>query len=317
MAVSKDAAAEAGETPRVEESDKETEDPEELSDDEVVLNIKFGAKDHERNERLPAEDEYEQSQNLTLAHALRLRADGVEKVLIAMLDQPPEVQPPYADEDAPRTPPAIHGEGEHHFPNGVRLRLALSTLVNDLFSRDIPTPLSPRPSNTPTYQARNAQTPTGTPNMGPLTGAIKSSPSNLVLPPSAVGNKHLRAADEFLDNGLPIALVQLASIASFSLHQDRSTDQPTGGATSLPSISSFTNVDADPTTDTLPPILNAVSSSQVRNLPSLLHPIVQHLQFRYGRNICASSTCDFARLSIEALPLGLLLHRGFTSAIRD
>lgn len=286
MAVSKDAAAEAGESPKTDEMEKEPEDAEEISDGEEILSIKFGAKDHERNERSQAEDEFEQMQNLPLAHALRLRADGVEKVLIAMLDQPPEVQPPYSDEDAPRTPPAIHGEGEHHFPNGVRLRLALSTLVNDLFARDTPTPLSPRTSNTPAFQARNAQTtPSGTPRITPLANAPKSSPSTLALPPSSLGGKHSRPDDELLENGLPACVAPLASIASFSLHQDRSTDQSVGGTTSLPSISTFTTATTSLTTDTLPPILNAVSSSQVSSL------VLSFLLNDHGKNNCTSYIC--------------------------
>ncbi len=88
---------------------------------------------------------------------LRLHADGFEKVLIAMLDRPPEVQALYSDDDAPRTSPAIHSIGEHHFPNGVRLRLALSTLVNDLFARDTLMPLSPQSSNSPAFQTHLAQ----------------------------------------------------------------------------------------------------------------------------------------------------------------
>ncbi|KAI5120116.1 hypothetical protein M0805_002200 [Coniferiporia weirii] len=232
-------------------------DQDAMSDGEDVLNIKFGAKDHERNERSPAEDEHEAMQKLPLAHALRLRADGVEKVLIAMLDQPPEVQPPYSDEDGPRTPPAIHGVGEHFFPNGVRLRLFLSTLVNDLFARDIPTPLSPRSSNTPAYQARNAQTPSSTPQVAPVSNANRSTPTSISLPPPNPASRGYRRDDDSLENGLPSCLLPLAAIASFTLDSERHVVS----GTSLPSFSSFTRSNANPTTDILPPIISPGTSA--------------------------------------------------------
>ncbi|EJD07011.1 uncharacterized protein FOMMEDRAFT_165647 [Fomitiporia mediterranea MF3/22] len=266
MTINGDALSDIGESPRSVTTgmdvDRESTnavpfDQEVMSDGEDVLNIKFGAKNQERNERSPAEDEHEAQQNLQLAHALRLRADGVEKVLIAMLDQPPEVQPPYADEDAPRTPPAIHGVGEHFFPNGVRFRLTLSTLVNDLFARDIPTPLSPRTSNTPAYQARNAQTPSSTPHVTPVSNANRPAPTSMTLPSPALSNKSYRRDDDFLDNSLPSCLLQLASISSFSID----TDRQVAGVTSLPSFSSFTRSNTSPTSDRLPPILSPDGSS--------------------------------------------------------
>lgn len=270
MTVNGDVLSEIGESPRSvgtemdvdrESNNPASLDPEALSDGEDVLNIKFGAKNQERNERSPAEDEHEAAQNLQLAHALRLRADGVEKVLIAMLDQPPEVQPPYSDEDAPRTPPAIHGVGEHFFPNGVRFRLSLSTLVNDLFARDTPTPLSPRTSNTPAFQARNTQTPLSTPHVAPVSNSSRGTPTAMALPSPALGNKAYRRDDDYLDNGLPSCLLPLASISSFSINADR----PVPGVTSLPSFSSFTRSNASPTSDRLPPIIapEASSGSQV------------------------------------------------------
>ncbi|KAH8118249.1 hypothetical protein DFH11DRAFT_1503779 [Phellopilus nigrolimitatus] len=264
MAVSGDAVLGTGESPRSAvvgmDIDKEplaaAEDQDALSDGEDVLKIKFGAKDYERNERSPAEDQHEATQNLSLAHTLRLRADGVEKVLIAMLDQPPEVQPPYSDDDAPRTPPAIHGAGEHFFPNGVRLRLALSTLVNDLFARDTPTPLSPRSSNTPAFQARNAQTPSSTPQIAPVSNASRSTPTFISLPlPSSLASKGYRRDDDLVENSLPTCLLPLSSISSFSFDTDRNVGGP-----SLPSFSSFTRSNANPTTVTLPPIKSASSS---------------------------------------------------------
>ncbi|KAH7102813.1 hypothetical protein BKA62DRAFT_769355 [Auriculariales sp. MPI-PUGE-AT-0066] len=58
------------------------------------------------------------------------RADGLEKVLCAMLQQSPEC--------------AGHGQNGHSngmLPNGVRLRLALGTLINEFFA-DLPPPVA-------------------------------------------------------------------------------------------------------------------------------------------------------------------------------
>ena len=57
-------------------------------DAEGLLAVKFGAKDRERDMRSHIEDEHQVAQDLTMAHSLRLHADGLEKVLTAMLDQP-------------------------------------------------------------------------------------------------------------------------------------------------------------------------------------------------------------------------------------
>lgn len=259
MTVNRDVAWEAGENLGGMQPNRDREEQDPVSDGEDIMNIKFGAKGPERTDRSPEEEEHEAMQNLPLAHTLRLRADGVEKVLIAMLDQPPEVQLPYSDEDTPRPPPSIHGVGEYHFPNGVRLRLALSTLVNDLFARDTPTPLSPRPSNTPAFQARNAQTPLSTPNFAPTAGTPKT-PNSFSLPPSRIYPKDKKTYDGFLDNGLPIAIAHLAAIANFSL----SPEHHSSNGQSLPSISAFTSSNASITTDTLPPIISqGHSTSQV------------------------------------------------------
>lgn len=267
MTVNGDALSDFGESPRSVSSNGMDVDREPsivtpfehdaLSDGEDVLNIKFGARDHERNRRSSAEDEHEAQQNLQLAHTLRLRADGVEKVLIAMLDQPPKVQPPYSDDDTPRTPPAIHGVGEHYFPNGVRLRLALSALVNDFFARDIPTPISPHSSNQPSYQARNAQTPSSTPQVTPVPNSSSKAPPSFSMPPPVVANKSYRRDDDFLENGLPFCLLPLAYISSFTFEHERT-------GTSLPSFSSFTRSSPSPTTDRLPPIISPDSSPEAQ-----------------------------------------------------
>ncbi|CAE6515894.1 unnamed protein product [Rhizoctonia solani] len=91
--------------------------------------------------------------DLALAAAYRAKATGLEKVLTAMLDQTP-VPEPTADEDDMIIDSALSsspGSGtvttSQKLPNSVRLRLALSLLVNELFSPE------PEPPGTPTPQA--------------------------------------------------------------------------------------------------------------------------------------------------------------------
>lgn len=60
-------------------------------------------------------------QDLVRARSLRLRADNLESVISAMLDQPPS-----------------SGSHPHTLPNSVRLRLALATVINDIFTRFVP-----------------------------------------------------------------------------------------------------------------------------------------------------------------------------------
>lgn len=76
-------------------------------------------------------------QDLALARDLRLRAEGLESVISSMLDQPP----PHHDDDSghPSSPKSVRtGTHPHTLPNGVRLRLALGTVINDLFARQAP-----------------------------------------------------------------------------------------------------------------------------------------------------------------------------------
>ncbi|PPQ98178.1 hypothetical protein CVT26_003224 [Gymnopilus dilepis] len=91
------------------------------------------------------EDERLGRQDLSLARSLRLRAEGLEKVVISMLEQPPPVIHPFNDQDllTPPTSPkssAPPPSDPHRLPNGVRLRLALGTIINDLFARQAPHP---------------------------------------------------------------------------------------------------------------------------------------------------------------------------------
>jgi hypothetical protein len=109
------------------------EDEEVLSDGEDIaalrtrtslIGVRYGQTELDRNR-----------QQLDLARSLRLRAESLEKVVTSMLDQPPTVVP-NNDEDT-RSPPTSSRSSlhPHTLPNGVRLRLALGTVINDLFAR--------------------------------------------------------------------------------------------------------------------------------------------------------------------------------------
>ncbi|KAI0077091.1 hypothetical protein K474DRAFT_1643936 [Panus rudis PR-1116 ss-1] len=70
------------------------------------------------------EDERLDAQDLPLARSLRQRAESVEKVITAMLDQPPEVPPIHPDDLLePNTSPQLQPAGvrhhQHTLPNGV------------------------------------------------------------------------------------------------------------------------------------------------------------------------------------------------------
>lgn len=146
-----------------------------------------------KDEREKKEKERLERQDLSLARTLRLRAEGLEKVVTSMLGQPPPLQPApphtlppsfhpssssstaHSAPSAPSTQTAttnhpllgpssghhqpdsdshLHGHSHSHstssrtrtgrhphiLPNGVRLRLALGTLINDFFARQAPHP---------------------------------------------------------------------------------------------------------------------------------------------------------------------------------
>ena len=130
------------------ENYEEDEDAWSEGEDYRVLSAREGGPDHTHGE--DEEDRLER-QDLLLARNLRLRAESVEKVATAMLDQPPLEKPMHPDDLLdPPTSPSLHPQNarqqhEHTLPNGVRLRLALATVINDFFSRRAPDP----PSKTP------------------------------------------------------------------------------------------------------------------------------------------------------------------------
>jgi hypothetical protein len=123
--------------------------------------------------------------DLSLARSLRLRAEGLEKVVTAMLDQPPTIHP-MTDEDmlTPPTSPKLQStmrpggpSHPHTLPNGVRLRLALSTVVNDLFARQAAPP--------PFRQQRQRSPPAST-SPGPNTNMLYSNLPPALLPLSTI-----------------------------------------------------------------------------------------------------------------------------------
>ncbi|KAH9831635.1 uncharacterized protein C8Q71DRAFT_781736 [Rhodofomes roseus] len=133
------------------ENYEETEEV--YSDGEEVthLQARAGGPGHTHGEE---EDERFDMQDLTLARSLRQRAEAVEKVATSMLDQPPEVPPIHPDDllDPPTSPqlrPQVRQRHPHKLPNGVRLRLTLATVINDLFSRKAPTPPVRTPGSAP------------------------------------------------------------------------------------------------------------------------------------------------------------------------
>lgn len=113
-----------------------------------------------------------------LSKALRTRSESVEKVVASMLHQPPEVQPLHPDdvigspgspEPKKRTPVGTNSH-PHILPNGVRLRAALATLINDFFARE---------SHPPSTQALSTYLPQGVIPLLPISSLISEIPSSI------------------------------------------------------------------------------------------------------------------------------------------
>jgi hypothetical protein len=87
------------------------------------------------------EEERLTAQDLQLSKSLRTRSESVEKVVDSMLNQPPALHPLHPDDlsDTINSPKQQNTRGTnshpHVLPNGVRLRIALATLINDFFAR--------------------------------------------------------------------------------------------------------------------------------------------------------------------------------------
>ena len=150
-----------------EEEDEATSDAECVS----ILQNRSGWSVDNEDARLALKDPQ-------LAKALRTRSESVEKVVASMLHQPPEVRPlhPHDATNFPGSPepkksmPAGTNSHPHTLPNGVRLRAALATLINDFFARE-----SPPPST----QALNTYLPSGVVPLLPISSLISEIPSSI------------------------------------------------------------------------------------------------------------------------------------------
>ncbi|KAG7089256.1 hypothetical protein E1B28_010954 [Marasmius oreades] len=154
------------------------EEDEIASDGEDVEVLKARSSPHDEDEETRL-----RRQDLPLARNLRLRAEGLEKVVTSMLVQLPPVNPIIDDDldDPPTSPNAVSSasssrpQHQHTLPNGVRLRLALATVINDLFSRQTP----PQPYR---HKASSPSTSRETPNEE--TTSEEAGPSSSFLPPA-------------------------------------------------------------------------------------------------------------------------------------
>ncbi|KAK1236386.1 hypothetical protein PQX77_000370 [Marasmius sp. AFHP31] len=175
------------------ENYEEEDEIESDGEDVDVLKARSSPHDEEEETRLRRQD-------LSLARNLRLRAEGLEKVVTSMLMQLPPVNPINEDdlEVSTTSPKAgssssnLRAQHPHTLPNGVRLRLALATVVNDLFARQTP----PRPFR---YKRQNS---TSSP------AANRESGSHTVSTPSA--------EDGSSPSLLPPALLFLSPVSAYS-----------------------------------------------------------------------------------------------------
>ncbi|KAJ3732449.1 hypothetical protein DFJ43DRAFT_1039316 [Lentinula guzmanii] len=152
------------------------EDDEAGSDGEAVSSLKARREpDDDEEARLHAQD-------LQLSRSLRLRAEGLEKVINSMLVQPPPVHLHFEDD-------FFVDPNQHILPNGVRLRLALGTLVNDFFARQAPPP----PFRHKKFAAANisASSPmtTNTSDSSSISAGLLPPALNLLVPISAYGGR--------------------------------------------------------------------------------------------------------------------------------
>ena len=144
------------------------------------------------------ENERQKRRDLPLARSLHLRAEGLEKVITSMLEQPPPVHDENMFSRPTSPPPPNNGSSTHPhtLPNGVRLRLAVGTIINDLFARQAPPPpyRHTHPPNskviTPPEQS-HIQSLSDLPDtltaLAPISGAFSpmSQPTMIPLPSSA------------------------------------------------------------------------------------------------------------------------------------
>ncbi|KAJ3825422.1 hypothetical protein F5880DRAFT_1552951 [Lentinula raphanica] len=152
------------------------EDDEAGSDGEPVSTLKAKREPDDSEEaRLHVQD-------LQLARSLRLRAEGLEKVINSMLVQPPPVHLHFEDD-------FFVDPNQHLLPNGVRLRLALGTLVNDFFARQAPPPpFRHKRFATASISASSPLT-TNTSDSSTISAGLLPPALNVLVPVSAYGER--------------------------------------------------------------------------------------------------------------------------------
>lgn len=166
------------------------------------------------------EDTRMQKQDFALARSLRLRAIALEKVITSMLEQPPPLHPVPVIGDELQTPPGSPKRREsqpppkashpHTLPNGVRLRLALGTVINDLFARQ--SPVAP-------YRHHHHPPPIVVPNSLSQKGSVESGSSNgspVVQNTSPHPSTNTSQSSGLVTGVLPPSLILLASISGAS-----------------------------------------------------------------------------------------------------
>ena len=189
-----------------EEEDEAQSDGEEVN----ALMAKLGGS------RVICDEERSRSHDFSLARNLRLRAESVEKVITSMLDQPPAIHP-MTDDDLLTLPtsPQIQPQSNrrdrhpHTLPNGVRLRLALGTVINDLFSRAdlLPPDQKRRQPDAKSYSSESLAMPASEPISNPalptaLTplmtiSLISSTTGHTFLPPAMQNSSALPSSADY------------------------------------------------------------------------------------------------------------------------
>jgi hypothetical protein len=149
------------------------EEEEQSSDGEDVSRLKIrqdlGPENHGTNQ------EEARRRDLSLAQSLNVRAESLEKVVTAMLDQPPTIEPKHGDENHPSSTSSRPHRHPHTLPNGVRLRLALGTVINDLFARNTqPLPSKAMPPYVQEFSLRGSATNSADRSYPPLPPVITS-----------------------------------------------------------------------------------------------------------------------------------------------
>lgn len=181
------------------ENYEEDEDVYSEGEDITSLTARAGGPGHTHEED---EDERLDLQDLALARSLRQRSESVEKVIAGMLNQPPAVppmlpeellQPPTSPQLYPQTSQGANHSGgtrsnEHTLPNGVRLRLALGTVINDVFARRPPSPPSRHSSSS---HSHDPPPPTLPPVLIPL--ASVSLPTSTPSPNKMVPHEYIKS----------------------------------------------------------------------------------------------------------------------------